>query len=244
MTDIMPFDFDGAQVRVVVDLEGAPWWVASDVCSVLDIADTSRAVSRLDEADARSTRVRSGSQDRQMKIINESGLYDLVLDSRKPEAKRFRRWVTSEVIPSIRKTGGYINPRATEDQLIALADRAAAQARVLRELRDIVDPAWLEAKARHVAARALGEEPEVVADDRPLTVGEYLGDRGISGKTLRSLSPTFGKALKRTYIERFGVQPPVVERFVDGALRMVAGYTETHRPLFDDVWRLLIPEGR
>lgn len=108
MTEIVPFNFDGSQVRVIVDLEGNPWWVAADVCAVLDLTDVSRAVSRLDDADARTTRVRSGGQLRQMNIIKESGLYDLVLDSRKPEARRFRRWITSEVLPSIRRTGSYV----------------------------------------------------------------------------------------------------------------------------------------
>jgi hypothetical protein len=132
--------------------------------------------------------------------------------------------------------GGAINPRANDDQLILLADRAASQARVLRLLDGIVDPAWLEAKARHVAARALGEEPEIDPATRPLTVGEYLEERGITGKAQRSLASGFGKSLKRLYQARYQKAPQTVDRFVDGALRKVASYTEAHRPLFDRVW--------
>lgn len=132
--------------------------------------------------------------------------------------------------------GGAINPRATEEQLVAITNRAEAQMRVLRLADGIVDRKWLEAKARHVAARALGEEPEVDPMDRPLTTGEYLQELGISGTELRSLSPTLGKRVKAAYVLKHGVEPPKVERFVDGALRNVAGYTEADRPLFDQAW--------
>lgn len=135
--------------------------------------------------------------------------------------------------------GGAINPRATEDQLAVIIGRAEAQARVLRTLDGLVDARWLEAKARHVAARALGEEPEIDPSTRPLTVGEYLADRGLSASALRSLSSSFGKRLKAVYVAEHGQQPPTVERFVDGALRQVAGYTEADRPLFDAVWSAL-----
>ncbi|MDM4722789.1 phage antirepressor N-terminal domain-containing protein [Micromonospora sp. WMMA1363] len=133
--------------------------------------------------------------------------------------------------------GGAINPCATEDQLTHIIDRARAQATVLAELRGIVDPAWLEAKARHVAARALGEEPDIDPASRPLTVGEYLTDRGVTGSALRSLSSTFGKRVKGLYQLKHDTGPPKVERFVDGALRAVAGYTERDRPLFDAAWQ-------
>lgn len=146
----------------------------------------------------------------------------------------------ADVIYAYWTNGGAINPRATADQLIAIADRAASQARVLRLLDGIVDPAWLEAKARHVAARALGEEPEIDPATRPLTVGEYLEEQGVTGKAQRSLASGFGKALKRAYQARYQKAPQTVDRFVDGALRKVAAYTEAHRPLFDRVWSDLL----
>lgn len=137
--------------------------------------------------------------------------------------------------------GGAINPRATEDQLAVVINRAQAQAGVLAALRGIVDPAWLEAKARHVAARALGEEPEIDPATRPLTVGEYLADRGVTGAALRSLSSVFGKRVKALYRVMHNAEPQKVERFVDNALRMVAGYTEADRPLFDVAWNQINP---
>lgn len=132
--------------------------------------------------------------------------------------------------------GGAINPRATEEQLAAIIDRAERQARVLTALSGIVDPAWLESKARHVAARALGEEPEDELSRRPLTVGEYLEERGVEAGFIRKVSGNFGKALKRLYVARHGNPPGKVRRFVDGAHRDVAVYTEADRDLFDTVW--------
>ena len=87
--------------------DGEPWFVAADVCAALGIARTDDGVSRLDddEKDTDSIRTPGGAQ--QMSIINESGLYALILGSRKPEAKPFKKWVTAEVLPAIRKTGGY-----------------------------------------------------------------------------------------------------------------------------------------
>jgi hypothetical protein len=143
---------------------------------------------------------------------------------------------TTDLVRDYWTRGGAVNPRATADQLDAIIGRAKAQAEVLRVLDGIVDSAWLDAKARHVAARALGEEPEIDPTQRPLTVGEYLEDKGVTGEALRSLSTTFGKRLKRAYRDRYGAEPGTVDRFVSGALRPVAAYTEQHRSLFDAVW--------
>ena len=99
-------------IRAFADENGEPWFVAADVARVLDYRTASDAIRYLDddEADTLKQRIRSENgveQERQMLIINESGLYNLVFRSRKPEAKKFRKWVTEEVLPSIRKTGSY-----------------------------------------------------------------------------------------------------------------------------------------
>ena len=105
------FDFQGHKVRVVT-IDGEPWWVAADVAAVLQIARVHDAVRGLDEDEKGADTIRTPGGDQQVSIISESGLYSLVLRSRKPDAKRFRRWVTHEVLPTIRKTGRY----AVEDQ--------------------------------------------------------------------------------------------------------------------------------
>lgn len=93
-------------VRVTM-IDNEPWFVASDVCRALEIAPTATRRLDDDEKGMRSTQTPGGKQE--MAVVNESGLYSLVLGSRKPEAKVFKRWITHDVIPTIRKTGGYVN---------------------------------------------------------------------------------------------------------------------------------------
>ncbi len=114
MNDIQVFDFEDNAVRVI-EKDGEPWFVAADVARVLDIQNIRQNLNDLDddEAGVYNTYIRSANgveQKRQLNIINESGLYNLIFRSRKPEAKKFRKWVTAEVLPSIRKTGMYIAP--------------------------------------------------------------------------------------------------------------------------------------
>lgn len=106
------FCFEKRDVRVVMK-DGMPWWVAKDVCDVLDIKNDKDAISRLD-ADEKSGVgiVDPHGRKQRTNIINESGLYTLIMRSNKPEAKRFRKWVTSDLLPAIRKTGEYATPEA------------------------------------------------------------------------------------------------------------------------------------
>lgn len=106
MNQLQVFNFTGTEIRVVTK-DGQPWWVAKDVCDVLEIKNSRDALGRLDEDEkgVASTDTLGGTQ--QVQVVNESGLYSLVLSSRKPEAKQFKRWITHEVIPAIRKTGTY-----------------------------------------------------------------------------------------------------------------------------------------
>ena len=104
---ITPFLFEGFAVRMI-QAAGQLWFVASDVCSILDLGNISMACGRLDDDEKGISSIDTlfgGNQE--MLTINESGLYSLILTSRKPKAKAFKRWVTGEVLPTIRKTGGY-----------------------------------------------------------------------------------------------------------------------------------------
>ncbi len=105
-SDIARFDLQGHEVRVIT-VDGEPWWVAADVAAVLQIARVHSAVRGLDEDEKGTHTMRTPGGDQQLSIISESGLYSLILRSRKPDAKRFRRWVTHEVLPIIRRTGRY-----------------------------------------------------------------------------------------------------------------------------------------
>lgn len=89
-------------------LEGEPWFVAADVCRALGLGNSSDVIKRLDEDERTLVSIEGASNGLPVNAVNEPGLYALILGSRKPEAKAFKRWITHEVIPNIRKTGGYI----------------------------------------------------------------------------------------------------------------------------------------
>ncbi|MBK8963379.1 MAG: hypothetical protein IPM75_09935 [Candidatus Competibacteraceae bacterium] len=118
-TALVSFNFVTHSVRVVM-LNDEPWFVAADVCAALELPNITMALKRLDEDESqvidfstlnsiegRENQALSNFDPKSINIINESGLYSLILTSRKPEAKKFKKWVTSEVLPAIRKTGRY-----------------------------------------------------------------------------------------------------------------------------------------
>ena len=129
MNDILVFHYKSSEVRTV-ELNGEPWFVLKDVCAVLGISNHKMTAQRLD-ADEVSLTDLTDSMGRQQEttVINESGLYNVILRSDKPEAKPFRKWVTSEVLPSIRKTGGYRMPKLSKEMqaLFLLDDRTQKQ---------------------------------------------------------------------------------------------------------------------
>ena len=115
---------DFGEVRTV-EIDNEPWFIGKDVADVLGYQNGSRDVNRhVDEEDRQKIMAFDGSQDRETIIINESGLYSMILSSQLPTAKRFKRWITSEVIPQIRKTGAYHVPQTYAEALRALADKA------------------------------------------------------------------------------------------------------------------------
>lgn len=103
------FNFENLPVRTT-SRNGQIWFVAGDVCAVLEIANPRHAVSRLDEDERGVLTVDTTGGEQEVVIINESGLYSLVMSSRKPEAKKFKKWVTAEVLPAIRQSGTYTHP--------------------------------------------------------------------------------------------------------------------------------------
>ena len=109
---------DFGRIRVV-ERDGEPWFVAADVCRALDVVNSRDAVARLDADEKNTVVLTDGTPGNPQKtVVNEPGLYTLILGSRKPEAKAFKRWVTHEVIPSVRKHGAYITPDKIEEILI------------------------------------------------------------------------------------------------------------------------------
>lgn len=131
------------QLRAIQDESGEPWFVAKDVCDALGIANNRDAIKALDDDEKNTVVIPDGIQGNPNKtIVSEPGFYKLVMRSRKPEAKAFQRWVTHEVLPSIRKKGGYIAAAADEtpEQIMARAvllaqDTIARQKAQIEELK-------------------------------------------------------------------------------------------------------------
>ncbi|MEV8167374.1 phage antirepressor KilAC domain-containing protein [Microbacterium paraoxydans] len=130
MSALEVFDYADRQVRTVA-VDGEVWFVLADICGVLGVANVGNVAARLDEADIRQTDISSGGQRRAVTIVSESGMYEVVIRSDKPEARRFRWWVTHEVIPAIRRTGTYAVE--TPEQLMA---RAVVQAQEIIARKD------------------------------------------------------------------------------------------------------------
>ena len=116
-TNLTQFAFQQNQVRVLM-LDNNPWFVAMDVCKILDLENTSRAIARLKDYEKGVTIVNTPGGNQEMAIISEPGLYRLVLTSRKPEAEPFQDWVCQEVLPQIRKTGSYQAKPKSEIELL------------------------------------------------------------------------------------------------------------------------------
>lgn len=117
MNEIQVFNYGASEIRTV-QRDGQTWWVLKDVCETLGIENYRNVASRLDddEKDVHPMDTPGGKQT--VLIINESGLYNVILRSDKAEAKRFKRWVTHEVLPAIRKHGGYLTPAKIEEVLL------------------------------------------------------------------------------------------------------------------------------
>ena len=134
---LIPFRYGDQPVRVVT-IDGEPWFVLADLAKVLGIADVQRLNSRLDDGVRQTHPIEDRlGRTQQATIVSEAGMYEVVIRSDKPEAAAFRRWVTSEVLPSIRKTGSYsATPQLSEDQIVqqALAITAARVEKLTAQL--------------------------------------------------------------------------------------------------------------
>lgn len=136
MSNIQIFNYQSNEVRTV-EMGGEPWFVLKDVCNILGISKYRDTAARLDADERGSVEVDTLGGTQQVIAVNESGLYHVILRSDKPEAAPFRKWVTSEVLPSIRKNGGYIagQEQLTPEELMAKALLVANKTLADREAR-------------------------------------------------------------------------------------------------------------
>ena len=165
-TALQILSFRDSAVRMKL-IDGEPWWILNDVCAALDIKNPYNVAARLDEGDLRTTEVSDANGHTQhMNVINEPALYEVIALSRKPEAKAFKRWVTHEVLPSLRKTGAYALPAAAP----VLSGKALLAAAVL-EARKTIDS--LEAENRELKPKAVYADM-VGAAENTLTMRRFV----------------------------------------------------------------------
>jgi prophage antirepressor-like protein len=187
----------------VVDIDGEPWFVAADICTALELNNTSMAVAGLDDDERGVSSVDTRGGPQSATVISESGLYSLVLRSRKPEAKQFKRWITHDVLPAIRKTGSYG---------VALPDFGdpAAAAR-----------AWAdEVDARRIAHLALEQAKPAVE-----FVAKYV-ETSTGNKTFRQVCKLLGANEKR--FKEFLIDRSVVY-YLNGEMTPFANHLEAGR---------------
>lgn len=162
MTNMISFDNSNfGAIRSLVDDNGNPWFVGKDVATVLGYSNPRDALAKhVDDDDKNTVAICDGTPGNpNQTIINESGLYSLVLSSKLPSAKEFKRWVTSEVLPTLRKTGSYtIHKEVDKEELAVRAQEArVASANLLKALADNAHGTWRDVLLAHVTKELTGE---------------------------------------------------------------------------------------
>ena len=163
--------FEGKQVRII-EQDGDPWFVAKDACDILGLEQVSRALDRLDQDQrglVKVTHPQAQGKLIEMASVTESGLYELIIRSDKPEAKRFRKWITSDVLPAIRKRGGYLSPAVdftNPDNIQVMLD------------------AWRADRDRLLAAKpAIESHAALMRSDKTMSITQCAKHFGVHPKT-------------------------------------------------------------
>lgn len=175
----------------VVEINSEPWFVAADVCRALELTDTSKSVGRLESDEKGTNLIRTPGGEQNLLVVSEPGLYSLIMSSRKPEAKAFKRWITHEVIPSIRKHGGYLAISEKDDDM-AIFYRAlhlAEQRMKEREERLKEQAELIEAQAEMIDAYKPKVEycDTILQSENSMTVTQIAMDYGLTAQRLNTI---------------------------------------------------------
>ena len=178
--NIIPFKFDSKEIRVV-EINNEPWFVATDIASILEYRDAHDMTRILDDDEKGTQIVRTLGGEQSVSVINESGLYSAILRSRKPEAKIFKKWVTSEVLPSIRKNGGYISGQETDDPELIMA-------KALQVAQSVIDRKTLELKQAKeiiaVQAPKAAFADRIASAEKGTLIGNFAKAVGLGPKSI------------------------------------------------------------
>jgi BRO family, N-terminal domain len=250
MSDLQNFLFEGQEIRFVGTTD-SPEWIAVDVCKILEIGNPSQTLADFEEDEKGITTNDTPGGLQGMLTVTESGLYRLISKSRKPVAKKFRKWVFGEVLPSIRKTGFYsaqgqaptqpffpvLQERRDRLEIIQLGMDLLSQLggideRTEVQLKDLVRSIVLADKLKSTALPGASDRLEWTLSDRVI----HLGYKPQNNKILMRI----GKAAAALYRARYGkdendkyIEPPKKEQFVDGATRMVNLYDSENVDILD-----------
>jgi prophage antirepressor-like protein len=233
-------------VRVYKDENQNPWFVAQDVADILDYTNTRKAIRDHVDAEDKCVMGQIESQNEGYQndtpqnqgerivppqnntiLINESGLYSLILRSKKKEAKQFKRWITSEVIPSLRKTGEYVVPKNIMKEKLDCIEIAS---RIFSTLRNGViqdrDKLLLEDLARNAIIGSVSNMNEISKENEEWSISRRLQEvYGVSGKKINNMLISFGKKVLIKYREiNDGKNPPKRDQYVDGTTRTINCY--------------------
>lgn len=240
MTDtaLTPFHYGDEQVRTYEE-DGEIWFIATDVARVLGYRDAEKMTRNLEEDEVGTHIVGTRAGSRSVSTISLAGLFHVLNTARVEAVRPFKRWVNHKVLPSIYRTGSYSllgaapSPSAGDPALV----RAAGLADIIGRFRGIIDDDYLDAKARIVLARAMGDTPEIEASARPLYIQDYLREKGATRDEVKRCSSSFGRYVREDYVDERGVEPGKrLDETPTGQVREVYAYTETDRPIFDRAW--------
>lgn len=180
MKNLRIFDYQDTPVRTV-ELDGEPWFVLADLAKVLGIASPGRLAARLDEGVRQTHTLGTAGGAQQMTIVSEAGMYEVVIRSDKPAAVEFRRWITAEVLPAIRKTGRYQADQLAAPELVSRADLA----RMVLEAEE--EKKVLEAAIESQAPIVAYHERFVAESDDIVTVDNFASQYNTTGPRVREL---------------------------------------------------------
>lgn len=219
------FDFNGNEVRTVL-IDGEPWFVAADVCKVLEIVNPTQAAQELDgdEKGLSTIYTLGGNQD--LATVSESGLYQIVFKSRKHQAKAFRKWLAKEVIPSIRKTGKYELPSAPHLPSNILAEQVSESIVKIQDNLAETQPRLaqflIEVAINDCRALMGTKLPSLPSGEELLTAQAYAEEKKFPVKL--SNRSQLGKFVAKQYRLEFSQEPAAQKQELAGGLREVNVY--------------------
>lgn len=242
--NLIPFQFETHDIPAYVDDDSTIWWRLTDICKVLDLSNPSKVAGRLRPSESKSlTFSYMGQQELKTLLVNEQGLYRLIMRSNKPEAQRFQDWVFAEVLPQIRKTGTYavhtMPPLSYHDHIAILRayvdlseslgfleDRDRL---MVKDMARTLLPAALGLAPQAQAVAALTESQGFFLADRIRTLGYHPSRKAEA----HLMSKGLAREVAAEYRQRYSQKPLQSARFVDGAVRPVYWYRDEESEWID-----------